>query len=474
MKASHKAVIKSFSYSAAANLVSAIVSGVLVLIVPKLLDTTNYGYWQFSLFLGTYVGYFHFGLADGVYLRYGGIDYNKLDKKNLFSQFWFLFFMEIVVAICIIGISWLIEPNADKKLLFLVFAFSCILQLPATYLRLILQTTGRVEVYAKNILVEKLSYGLFVIGLLLIRKDYKILLIADILSKIVSLVQITIRCNDIVIIKGYIINWKSTLKEAYENLNIGSKLLIANLSSALIVGIIRIIIENVWSIEIFGKISLTLNVSSLLMILINAVSVVMFPLLKRMKEEEWSNNYQILNLILLVLSFTMLLCFFPLKLIFDAWLPNYREGLKYMAILFPMCIYEGKTSMLLNTYLKALRKEKQLLFINVISLLVSCALSSISAFILHNLSLTVISIVISLCIRCLLAEFVLSKYIEFDCRKNLIIELLIPLIFITSNWCFTMGVAFVIYLLVYLIYLYYMKNELKKLNLFAKKIFNQN
>lgn len=50
------------------------------------------------------------------------------------------------------------------------------------------------------------------------------------------------------------------------------------------------------------------------------------------------------------------------------WLPEYTDSLMYMALLFPMCIYEGKMSLLINTYLKTLREEKAMLKVNLIAL----------------------------------------------------------------------------------------------------------
>ena len=49
------------------------------------------------------------------------------------------------------------------------------------------------------------------------------------------------------------------------------------------------------------------------------------------------------------------------------WLPQYAESLRYMVILLPICIFDGKMSLLCNTYLKVLRKERQLFYFNLIS-----------------------------------------------------------------------------------------------------------
>ena len=50
--------------------------------------------------------------------------------------------------------------------------------------------------------------------------------------------------------------------------------------------------------------------------------------------------------------------YYPLKIILTRILPGYAESIRYMALMFPVCIFDSKISLLVNTYLKALRKEK--------------------------------------------------------------------------------------------------------------------
>lgn len=64
--------IKNFSYTLTSNLLSLLVSTLVILIIPKLLGVQEYGYWQLYIFYSSYVGFLHFGWNDGIYLRYGG------------------------------------------------------------------------------------------------------------------------------------------------------------------------------------------------------------------------------------------------------------------------------------------------------------------------------------------------------------------------------------------------------------------
>lgn len=109
-------------------------------------------------------------------------------------------------------------------------------------------------------------------------------------GKIVAMLLALKYCKNIIFCK--LANFKSAVSEMWINLSIGSKLVLANVASMLITGIVRLAIENYWSIEVFGKISLAMSISSMLMVFVNAVSVVVFPMLKRMENDKLSDTYE--------------------------------------------------------------------------------------------------------------------------------------------------------------------------------------
>ena len=71
--------------------------------------------------------------------------------------------------------------------------------------------------------------------------------------------------------------------------------MLANVASMLIIGVVRFGIEHAWDVETFGKVSLTLSVSNLMMIFINAVGIIIFPILRRTNESKLSEIYTIMR-----------------------------------------------------------------------------------------------------------------------------------------------------------------------------------
>ena len=82
MSGGFKKIIANFSYVVLSNLLTVIVSSLVVLILPKIMGVEEYGYWQLYIFYLSYAGFVHLGWVDGIYLRYGGLEYDELDKEK--------------------------------------------------------------------------------------------------------------------------------------------------------------------------------------------------------------------------------------------------------------------------------------------------------------------------------------------------------------------------------------------------------
>lgn len=202
--------------------------------------------------------------------------------------------------------------------------------------------------------------------------NYKLMIIADLTGKCISLLYAMYCCRDIVFRK--ISDFSFSFKETYENISVGIKLMFANIASMLIIGIVRFGIERTWDVATFGKVSLTFSISNMMMLFINAIGIIMFPILKRTTKEKLLSIYVTMRDFLMIILLGILIVYYPFKVILSAWLPQYAESLTYMALMFPICVFEGKMALLINTYLKTMRKEKLMLKINLIAVVLSVIL----------------------------------------------------------------------------------------------------
>lgn len=459
-------LLKNFSYAISSNLISLLISTLVVIIVPRLISIREYSFWQLYLFYSSYVGFFQFGWNDGIYLRYGGKSYVELDKRMFFSQFWMLFSSQMFISVVIFVLTATIYTEPD--MIFILRMVSVFLLLAGTkaMLLFIMQATNRIKEYAQVTILQRISYFIIVALLLLFGvREYRFLIISDIIGAFLSLLFAMFLCKDIVFrkISGIYFSFAETLA----NISVGIKLMFANIASMLVIGIVRFGIERTWSVETFGKVSLTLNVSSMIMIFINSIGIIMFPMLRRTEEKRLPEIYAVIRDILMFILLFVLIMYYPMKMGLSLLLPKYTDSLKYMALLFPMFISESKMSLLINTYLKTLREEKILLRINVYSVMLSAILTIVTTILVRNLDFAILSIVVLLAIRSLIAEIALSRILGIQTVKDIALEIGLAIVFILSAWFISSWLTALVYGIAYLSYLtikrYDIKGSLNKL-----------
>lgn len=433
MKDSVKSIFHKLYYSVSANFLNLSISIVASFIIPKLLGLEQYGYWQLYLFYVGYTGFFHFGLADGIYLRYGGKYYDELDKAMMNSQYWLLTILEVVIfiAITLFSIYKIDDPN--KSVILIASGLNCILLLPRTVLQYILQSTGRIKEYARNFMIERILYIALILGFLSIGyRNFEYMLLADIIAKVVALIGLGYICRDIVFTKG--VKLSAGIHEFWINVTTGVKLLFANIAGMLIIGIVRFGIERSWDVITFGKVSFSLSISNFILTFIAAVSVVIFPIIKRTDSGKLPIVYDTIGTLLSGYMLVFLIAYYPIQKLLIIWLPHFYEAIQYFSILFPISLFEARTSLLINTYLKALREEKAMLAINGFSILLSLATTIIVTLVFKDLTLAVISIVFLQMVKCVIPDLYLQRKMKMRFSPEVLWDILGTVVFIFGNW----------------------------------------
>lgn len=461
-KVEKRLIFKNLVYSISANLLSLLVSIILVLILPNLLGETAYGYLQLYLFYTTYVGFFHLGWIDGIYLRIGGKEYGQLEGQLYATQFIVLMIFELIVGVMIVVFANVFVPDVNRLHVIVLTCICMVIYIAKNYTTYILQATNRIKPYAIVTLIEKIIFAVIIIAAWVFRLgNYELIAIGDILGKLISTMVSLKYCKEILFCR--LGNWKRTFQEIWINLSVGCKLLLANVAALLVNGIVRFAIERFWSIEVFGKVSLSMSLSNMLMVFISAISVVVFPMLKRMDEDKLGKTYELIRNFLMIILLAALVFYYPAKHILTLFLPTYAESLKYMALMFPVCIFDSKISLLVNTYLKALRKEKTILIINISVVIVSMISTYFTVYIMHSLEMAVVSIVILMALQCAIAELYLSKYLGIDVIVDMVMEWILVTIFILASWFIDSWISMAIYFAAFIIYCIIKRDKIKSL-----------
>lgn len=440
--------------------ISLIVSFLMNLILPKYIDEYQYAYWQTYLLYIGYVGVLHFGLLDGIVLRYSQYDYEELDKPRLRSQFKLLLFINTFFTLVGVWGTFIYSSN-EMKSVFALVAVGILTRNIFTYTSYSLQITNRIDKYATMIISYRIFYGIVVCVLLVCGvKNFYWFCLADLCSDAFG-IGVGALFN-----KGLYFGKSIPLLDAYdefkENISAGFMLMVANWSSFLLTGSARLIIQWHWNELVFGKISFAFSITNLFLTFVSAISVVLFPSLKRTEAEKLPMLYREIREGISPFLTGALLLYFPGCIILNKWLPDYSQSLEYLGILLPIIVFASKVSLLTNNYLKAYRKEKLMLAINLISVIFAVVLFGIGAYILNNLQILLICIVVAIMFRSIISEIKIMKIIKYDAYRGCIIECLMSIIFMYITINFDLCEGFILYLLVEIAYIFFSGNHIKK------------
>ena len=459
-------VVKNVFLSITAQIVSLLVAFILNMIVPKYISEYEYAYWQTFMLYANYTGILHFGLLDGIVLRYSQYDYEQLDKKRIRSQFAVLLLVDSICMIIIIAVS---ESFFTKQYFYvgLFVALSAITRNIIKYATFTLQMTNRIKQYAIATIIQKISYGVFVVlALLAYKRSFYWLCIGELLGDAIAFAWTSKYNKEIYI--GKLDKYSSVILETKNNLSAGIFLLVSNWSAMFTIGATKMIIQWRWDELQFGKVAFSFSVTSLFLTFVSAISVVLFPALKRMREEDLPNLYDRIRTVLSPILVSVLILYFPGAWILTKWLPQYNVSVTYLGLLLPIIIYRTRVSLLTNNYLKAYRKERTLLSINIISVVIAITGGLIVAYIFSRIDLLLIFTVVTFMIMSVLAEFAVCKILNKHYVKDNIFEAIMSVAFVVCASCFSLLIGFGCFALLLSLYLFINRNILKEYLLLLK------
>ncbi|MBE5851203.1 MAG: hypothetical protein E7298_13890 [Lachnospiraceae bacterium] len=445
-----------------AQSLSYVFSVLMSLIVPKVLVLEQYSYWQLFVFYSTYVGLFHLGLSDGVYLKHGGTELKNLDKGSIGSQYKLMVLWLSIICVCTLPVLIHSTDNAERQYIWILVAIYLVVANATWYLGYVFQAANQTSVYSTSVILSKASYILFIFVMLIVRPaSFRPFASFYVVAQGIALLYVVYKGRSFVFYKMQ--PMRATIKEAFSNILIGINLTISNLASSLILGIGRVMIDRTSGVVNFGLLSLAITITNFFLQLIAQVSMVLFPALRQINEESVKSIFEKTRFGISYLFTSILILYAPLKFILLWWLPQYAESFKYLAFLLPICVFDGKMQLLFNTYMKVLRKERILLLINLISLGLSVLLCSIGAYIIGDIVAITLAMMISIVMRSILSNVYLSNVMGVALDKNTISEVGLSALFVFLNVFTSTIVAFLIYVMAYVIYIFVVRNEIKKL-----------
>lgn len=450
---------------ALSNIVT-ILSGILVgFFIPKLMGPTNYGLYKiYSLYL-TYIGLFNIGFVEGIYIKYGGVDYGKLDKKEFRMFTRFLFYVEVVFTIIVFGISFFLVSRT-YSIIFCLLGLSIIGKIMTGYFQFVSQLSSRFKELAFRNIINAILTILNVLFLFTLYKlrvynllDFRVYIVLTILIQLLLFSWYCYTYKDIIFGESYLI--KDNKKSILNLIKIGSPLLIANLIGTLVLSMDRQFISILFDNSTYGVYAFAYNILTLIITAISALSTVLYPSLKRKERDNIICSYYMFSKVTLVVVFLLLSSYYLMIPIINYFLSDYSGAIAILKVIYPIIVFQSLVTIVIHNYFKALEKTNLIFIQSVITLFFSIVLN----FIFYKIFGTAISIsyasVIIVIIWYLVSEISLLKGLKNIHSHVYIIIMLICFLYEPSNIWY---INFIIYVILYLILtmLFFGKNIIKR------------
>lgn len=359
--------------------VLSLLSGVLVgFAVPKMLGLVGYANFKIYTLYLTYIALLSLGLGDGLYLRFSGMDRDELDINQIRYYLHKYYKQLFIFAFAALVLTILFAPN-DYKFIFIALSLTIISsQIIAVHQNISIITSRfneySIRVIAKAILTillvsiliiqykhfgEEIYYQEYIIGVVII--DY-ILAVWYIYTYREFSFGIT--------------NYSATQNNRYSDLLLlGFPLLVSNMAGSIFLNLDRQFVSILFIKEDYAIYAFAYNMLTLITVMTSAVSLVLFPALKKMKTIDVGKTISTyLGPFNMVVSF-FLIIYFPLCGFIPFFLPKYIGSIAVFRVVLPGLVISTSVSAVLINFYKLEGEVKKYFVITLISIAFSAILN---------------------------------------------------------------------------------------------------
>lgn len=396
----------NLAYAIVAQGIGLLSSILTSLVLPKFLGVEDYAYWQLFLLYSSYSGFALLGLNDGIYLRLGGKKYSEIDHGELKAQQCIVVASQLAVALCcFVGIALGDFESYRGLVLVLCVFFGLILNLTQC-LRYVFQCTNLTRISSMADLIAKGFFLIFMGTVLILGAKASLpFILGYIACQAIAFAYVLVCARETLFAKA---SFGGALRTCFADVKAGMKIMVAYYADSLIVGFTRMMTDWHLGLAAFGRLSLSFSLTNFVLAFIGQVSMVVFPVLKRLDPSEQAEKYATIRLLLHTVLPLVYLLYVPAKIILGFWLPDYEASFVYLALTMPLCVYSCKANLLFNTYMKMGRHEGTLCAINVSAMALNGLLACASIMGFASVELATCAIVLTVALRDLAFELFMS------------------------------------------------------------------
>lgn len=430
------------------------VSGVLVgLLLPKIIGVSDYGYYKTFTLYSSYVGLLHFGFSDGIYLKYGGEKYEKLNKEKFRFYSASMIFMEVVISLIILAFS-ISFLRTEYKFIFICIAIYLVANNVTSYFQMISQITKRFTELSLRNVIQSFFISVSIVVLWIIRESLKV----NISYRIYTVIYVSIYT---ILATWYLLTYKeivfgskknsSSLTEFFSLIQMGFPLMLSNLCLTLLITIDSQFVNILFDTDTYAIYAFAYNLLALITTALNAISTVLYPVMRRARGRAVKKSYPVLNMLIMVLVAFCIAVFFPLSWFVNFFLPKYTQSIAIFRVILPGLIFSSATTLVIHNYYKVEGKTFTF-FVQSLGVLAIACLSNTVAYALWHTpqSISWASVFVML-LWYLIADKYISKEYDANTTKNLIFSLVVTVTFYMISLVQNIIIGFVLYLIVLVI-----------------------
>lgn len=438
-------VLKNIMMVLSSNVLLLILGITISFILPLFFSIEEYAYWQLYLYYSGFVGVFVLGFNDGFNLRYAG---NKIEtlNGNLFKSF---FGVVIGMSTMITAIAIVLSFFLENYLIFVFVSLNIAIFNVNGFCIHVNQMTKRFKEYSIANIIERVLFVISIPILLLIDKSgYVSFILLNLLCRIIAMTYNIISIRELFYYDSNQVPNKYNLnEEIYENFKGGFPLMLASICSMLMTTVPRVVVENVFSITEYGLFAFGYASINLVIIIITAMSTVIYPTLKSIRFTKQKEYYMIIKKSVLLFCTTALFSYYFVVLIINVFYQRYILVLDYLPMLFPVLVYQSFNSLVIANYSRVLRLEKYYLYNNILFLALNFCLTFFIALKINSIPILLLMSVIVMHIWSIISDRLITRTMQLKKERvnHLNITLLLVVIFIAGNTFLRNNTAMVLY-----------------------------
>lgn len=438
------------------NIIKVIISNIIFIIagifvgflLPRIISKSDFGLYKIYTLYFNYLGILSLGIIDGIVLRYGGNDYENLDRSYFRGYFSCYFIVNILFAVITLIVSFFIK-NLDYKFIILMLGIAILPCNIVSYLQQISKITQRFKEYSICRIIQSVANIILILSMFLLYKydykiSYKFYLVGFSLINILFALWYIFTYRDITI--GRQVDLTISIKETFSLAKLGLPLLLANLCSTLLLSLDRQFVSVLYTTEEYATYAFAYSMLSIVTVATSAISTVIYPVFKRTEVHKLEANYSIVCFTVLAFVFLALIVYYPLYYFILWFLPQYAESIMFFKIILPGLAISSSITIVMHNYYKVLDKNEAFFIKSIIVLIISFSFNLMAYFVFRTREAITTFSVLSLLIWYFMVEMPLRKTCAVNIKHSAYMLLMVALFYLCTfiPTCWLGGIVYLI------------------------------